>query len=419
MGRPLREQMDYAICVRFCKKSGHVRGGAFSRFLLTVMPTTLLGVFFSSEAIMSTLQTNKRLEMGMLCNVMLLGISLSVVLGCVSRTALFDPKPAGTPAFRDVPKETAKTSLPTYYLEAPDIISVEAVHLVPKSPYVLRVFDIIALEVIGTPPDDPIMGTVTIEPGGFVQLGGAYGAVKIDGVSLAEAEDIITRHLVLSPDNPNGRLHPGIVVSARLVRMSDIQQIANTYMIGPDGYITLGSYGRVYVNGLSVPECREAIEFHLSKALEHPQVAVDVYSYNSKEYYVIFQSAAMGEQVLAFPYTGNETVLKAIANTQGLAPNSSKRIWVARPVGNSHKSVVLPVDWVAVTAYGVPHTNYQLLPGDRVFVVESRWVAADGVLSRIIAPLERVMGFSILGATTATRFSGKVLQGGGDAGLYR
>jgi hypothetical protein len=72
------------------------------------------------------------------------------------------------------------------------------------------------------------------------------------------------------------------------------------------------------------------------------------------------------------------------------------------------------VDWVAVTAYGMPQTNYQLLPGDRVFVVESRWVTADGMLARIIAPLERVMGFSLLGATTATRFYGKVLTGGGE-----
>ena len=339
-------------------------------------------------------------------------------VGCVSRTAFFDPKPAGTPAFRDIPKETAKSSLPTYYLESPDIISVEAVYLVPKSPYVLRVFDVIALDVIGTPAEEPIIGNFSIEPGGTIQLGGAYGAVKIAGLSLAEAETAVSRHLIYTPDNPNGRLGPNTVVSARLIRMSDVQQIANTHLIGPDGYITLGSYGRVYVNGLSIPECREAIEFHLSKALEHPQVAVDVYSYNSKEYYVIFQSATMGEQVLAFPYTGNETVLKAIANTQGLAPNSSKRIWVARPVGNTHKPVVLPVDWVAVTAYGVPHTNYQLLPGDRVFVVESRWVAADGMLARMIAPLERVMGFSLLGATTATRFYGKVLTGGGERGMY-
>lgn len=344
-------------------------------------------------------------------------VLVACLLGCVSRTAFFDPKPAGTPAFRDVPKEAAKSSLPQYFLEPPDIITVEAIHLVPKDPYILRTFDVIALDVIGTTDEEPIFGNYSVEPGGIVQLGGAYGSVKVEGLSLKDTELAITRHLTQSADNPAGRLK-NPVVSARLIRMSDIEQIANQHMIGPDGYITLGSYGRVYINGLTIPECREAIEFHLSKALQHPQIAVDVYSYNSKDYYVIFQSAALGEQVFRFPYTGNETVLQAIANTNGLAPNCSKRIWVARPVGNTHKPVVLPVDWVAITAYGVPHTNYQLLPGDRVFVVESRWVAADGMLARMIAPLERVMGFTILGATTATRLYGKVLMGGGERGLY-
>jgi polysaccharide export outer membrane protein len=346
-------------------------------------------------------------------------VFISLLAGCVSQTAFFDPKPAGTPSFRDIPKETAKSSLPQYFLESPDLITVEAVHLVPKSPYVLRVFDWIALDVVGTPIDDPIIGNFSIEPGGMIQLGSAYGAVRIEGLSLAEAEQAILRHLINSPENPRGRLNSTTtIVSAKLIRMSDIQQIANTHLIGPDGYITLGSYGRVYVNGLTVDECRDAIELHLSKALEHPQIAVDIYSYNSKEYYVIFQSAAMGEQVFTFPYTGNETVLKAIANTNGLAPNSSKRIWVARPVGNTHKPVILPVDWVAVTAYAMSQTNYQLLPGDRVFVIESRWVAADGMLARMIAPLERIMGVSLLGATTATRFYGRVLIGGGERTGY-
>jgi len=201
--------------------------------------------------------------------------------------------------------------------------------------------------------------------------------------------------------------------------MGDMQQIAGNHTIGPDGFITLGSYGRVYVSGLTLDECRDAIELHLSKHLDHPQVAVDIFSYNSKGYYVIFQSSAIGERVEKYPYTGNETVLDAIANTSGLQANSSKRIWVARPVGNSNKPVILPVDWVDVTAYGKPDTNYQLLPGDRVYVVEDRFTSFDGTLARVFAPFERIMGFSLLGASTATRFYGNVLTGGGERYMYR
>jgi polysaccharide export outer membrane protein len=338
---------------------------------------------------------------------------LALFVGCVSRTAFFDPKPAGTPIIRDVPNEISKTSLRYYYLEPPDIISVEAIHLAPKAPYTLRIFDMIAIDVMGAPPEDPIGGTFSVEPGGNIQLGGAYGSVKVDGLSLQEAERAITKHLTASADNSEGRL-ANPVVSLKLVRMTDMQGIAGNHLIGPDGFITLGSYGRVYVNGLTIDESRDAIEFQLSKQLEHPQVAVDVFSYNSKCYYVIFQSSALGEQVLTFPYTGNEDVLRAIGNTSGLTPNASKRLWVARPVKNSNKPVILPVDWVAVTAYADASTNYQLLPGDRVFVVEDRFTSFDGTLARIFAPFERIMGFSLLGASTATRFYGKVLTGGGE-----
>ena len=373
-----------------------------------------MGIFQSSSSLSIQRERYSPLSgMRLLCLCALL-----LFPGCLIHSAFWDPKPAGTPVFRDVPKETAKSSLPFYFLEPPDIINVAAIHLAPKAPYKLRVFDVIFVDVIGTPVDDPISGPLAVEPGGNIQLGSAYGTVKVEGLSVEEAEETITRFLSGTDDNPAARLiNP--IVSVKLLRMGDMQQIAGEHTIGPDGYITLGSYGRVYVNGLTLDECRDAIEFHLSKHLEHPQVAVDVFSYNSKAYYVIFQSSALGERVLKYPYTGNENVLDALANTDGLQPNSSKRIWVARPVGNSNKPVILPVDWVDITAYGKPDTNYQLLPSDRVYVVEDRFTSFDGTLARIFAPFERIMGFSLLGASTATRFYGRVLTGGGERYMYR
>ena len=361
----------------------------------------------------SYVRTKHSLLRGVYCLVV---CALLLSSGCVSRTAFFDPKPAGTPIFRDVPKETAKSSLPFYFLEPPDIINVEAIHLAPRAPYQLRVFDIVMIDVIGTPPDDPISGFFAIEPGGTIQLGSGYGSIRIAGLSVEESQEAITRHLDGTDGNTLGRLIDP-VVTVRLQRMGDMQQIAGNHTIGPDGFITLGSYGRVYVSGLTVDEARDAIEFHLSSHLDHPQVAVDIFAYNSKSYYVIFQSQAMGERVLRFPFTGNETVLDAIANTEGLQANSSRRIWVARPVGNSNMPVILPVDWVAITAFGKPDTNYQLLPGDRVFVLEDRFLSFDGTLARVFAPFERIMGFGLLGVSTATRFSGPVLQGGGARAL--
>jgi polysaccharide export outer membrane protein len=358
-------------------------------------------------------------QRSLLCGVCGLCVCVLVLFSsCVSRTAFFDPKSAGTPIFRDVPKETAKSSLPFYFLEPPDIINVEAIHLAPKAPYELRVFDVVMIDVAGTPDEEPISGFFAIEPGGHVQLGSGYGSVRIAGMSIEDAQTAITQYLDGTGNSIGGGRLVEPIVSVRLQRMGDMQQIMGNHTIGPDGFITLGSYGRVYVSGLTIDECRDAIEFHLSKHLDHPQVAVDMFSYNSKGYYVIFQSSGTGERVLKFPYTGNENVLDAISNTDGLLANSSKRIWVARPVGNSNKPVILPVDWVDITAYGKPDTNYQLLPGDRVFVVEDRFLALDGTLAKVFAPFERIMGFSLLNASTITRFTGQVSRGGGMRGAY-
>ena len=334
-------------------------------------------------------------------------VVLFLLVGC----AMFDPKPSGVPIINDQAKEGAKMSLPDYYIETPDIISIEAVHLVPKSPYILRTYDIIHLDVTGTPDDEPLTNTYVVQPGGNIQLGATFGSVRVGGLSIDDAEKAVLNILKRRLKNPS--------VSAQLHTMSEVAQIVGNKMVAPDGYITIGSYGLVYVNGLTVPECREAIELHLSEQLEHPMVAVEVFAYNSKSYYVILQGGSMGEQVYKFPYTGNETVLDAIAAVNGLAQFSSKRIWVARPIGNTNHPLILPVDWNAVAAYAAPQTNYQIIPGDRVFVQLDNWVAFDQRLARIFAPFERIMGFMLLGATTVSRYSGDVLGGGGEKNNYR
>jgi len=260
----------------------------------------------------------------------------------------------------------ARTVKPSYVLEPTDIINVEAIHIAPKAPYQLRTFDVIMVDVIGAPEEAPISGFFALEPGGRVQLGSGYGSVQIGGLSADEAEAAITKHLEGTEGNALRLIAP--TVSVRLQRMGDLQQIAGNYTIGPDGFITLGIYGRVYVSGLTIDECREAIEFHLGKSLEHPQVAVDVFSYNSKAYYVIV-SSALGDQIVKFPYTGNDMVLDALAHIGSLPPQSSRQMWIERPVSNSDEPVRLPVDLTI-------KTNYQLLPGDRIVVQMSDPVMA-------------------------------------------
>jgi polysaccharide export outer membrane protein len=98
------------------------------------------------------------------------------------------------------------------------------------------------------------------------------------------------------------------------------------------------------------------------------------------------------------PITGNETVLDAISQAKGLSAVSSKnRIWVSRPAPEGCGHQVLPVNWRAVVEKGDPTTNYQILPGDRVYVAAYPLTVLDVTLARIIAPVERLFGITLLG----------------------
>ena len=59
---------------------------------------------------------------------------------------------------------------------------------------------------------------------------------------------------------------------------------------------------------------------------------------------------------------------------------------------------ILPVDWFSVSTRGDPTTNYQFLPGDRVYVVPRQPVVVDTFLARFLAPIERLFGMTLLGA---------------------
>ena len=61
---------------------------------------------------------------------------------------------------------------------------------------------------------------------------------------------------------------------------------------------------------------------------------------------------------------------------------------------------VMPVDWVAITKGGSTTTNYQILPGDRIFVAEDHLIAFDTGLGKLLAPAEHVLGFTLLGTQT-------------------
>jgi polysaccharide export outer membrane protein len=184
------------------------------------------------------------------------------------------------------------------------------------------------------------------------------------------------------------------------------QPIRGQHLVRPDGTVSLGIYGSIYVAGLTLEQIQEAIAQVVAtriKDFDSRNLSVDVLAYNSKVYYVITDGGGYGEQVYRFPVTGNETVLDAISQIQGLPPVASKKnVWVARPGpgGDCGAQQVLPVDWCAITQAGVTATNYQVMPGDRIYVKANGWITFDSAVAKVLAPFERMVGFTLLTSET-------------------
>jgi polysaccharide biosynthesis/export protein len=90
---------------------------------------------------------------------------------------------------------------------------------------------------------------------------------------------------------------------------------------------------------------------------------------------------------------------------------SKRNIWVARRTPHGGQPwQILPVDWIGITQHGITATNYQVFPGDRIYVKAQKLVAIDRTLARIIAPIERLAGITLLGTNVYNQISGRGLS---------
>lgn len=261
-------------------------------------------------------------------------------------------------------------------------------------------------EEIRTAPRPVTSGVVMVDPNG----------IPVDGMGMHGVPfhpPAVPRECAIKSLPPYVVEPPDILLIQVTPTLKD-QPIQGQHLVRPDGTINLGIYGEVYVNHMTLDEVRMAVYTKLTTtrikpdALKPENINVDVLAYNSKFYYVITDGGGYGEQVVRFPITGKETVLDAISQIQGLPPVASKcRVWVARPgcaPYNNGKEQILPVDWIGVTQCARSGSNFQLVPGDRVYVDSQKIIRFDTALGKFISPIERVLGVTLLGATTVNAF---------------
>lgn len=217
-------------------------------------------------------------------------------------------------------------------------------------------------------------------------------------------------------------IEPPDILLVETLAGAGVQEIKGQHLVRPDGTIGLGIFGPVYVSGMTTEQAREAVAQAINsrldpeelrakkvKRVEAKDINVDVIAYNSKVYYVITDGGGFGEQVRRFPITGSETVLDAISHIDGLpAVASKKRIWVARRTHGDHGAPqIFPVNWIGITQGAQVATNYQVMPGDRIYVHSQKLIRADSMIGKFLAPFERMLGVTLLGSSTVNSIRGR------------
>jgi protein involved in polysaccharide export with SLBB domain len=161
-------------------------------------------------------------------------------------------------------------------------------------------------------------------------------------------------------------VEPGDVLLVQAADLESPARLPGDQPVLQDGTITLGRYGRLTVAGKTAEqieaEAKAAVEAQTPKA---GPITVRIVSRPSKVYYVLGDVNAPG----AFPYTGRETVLDGLVAAGGLTERASrKNVLLSRPTRPDGCRIVLPVCYQEIVQLGDTSTNYQLSPGDRIYV---------------------------------------------------
>jgi protein involved in polysaccharide export with SLBB domain len=161
-------------------------------------------------------------------------------------------------------------------------------------------------------------------------------------------------------------VEPGDGLLVQPVNLDSPARLPADQTVLPDGKIDLGLYGRVLVAGKSVEQIEAQVQSIVqAKTPNAGQINVRLVSRVSKMFYVLGQVNSPG----SFPLQGRETVLDGIVAAGGLNSRASRlNIIVSRPTAPHGCRVVLPVCYRNIVQLGDTTTNYQLQPGDRIYV---------------------------------------------------
>lgn len=161
-------------------------------------------------------------------------------------------------------------------------------------------------------------------------------------------------------------IQPGDVLLVEPVQLDSELRFPADQTVLPDGSIDLGRFGRLIVAGRTLEQIESDVAAAV-RAVEKEGGAVNVRLVNpqSAVYYVLGEVSSPG----SYPFVGRETVLDAILVAGGLTDRASPcNIILSRPSAPCGCRTVIPICYKHIVQQGDTTTNYQVMPGDRIYV---------------------------------------------------
>lgn len=225
---------------------------------------------------------------------------------------------------------------------------------VPLDVYIVEIGDTILIEATNFDATIRLPGDQVVQPDGFVSLGecGRLMAMNKTVEQIRdEAQVLIDQHL-----------RQDLEVAFEIERRQRMREAASR---DSDDSDSDSDEDDLELNSNIDDEERIALERKIESTIAVNEISVRLVTWDSKKIYVLGEVNSPG----SFTFIGNETVLDAIIEAGGLNSKANHhQIVITRPSDCNGCRTVMQVCYDQIVQLGDTSTNYQLRPGDRVFV---------------------------------------------------